>query len=110
MEKARLYAKIEDEIARSRARYEKNQADSNISTSCAKELETLRYLYERLKGGESPEGLLADLRRKLPEMKSLMDREAEFPSFDWYDEHYHYKVLDGQCDAYEWMIALLEQG
>ena len=42
-------------------------------------------------------------------MEEERDREAIYPSFDWYDEHYHYKILEGWCIAYKEVIKLLEK-
>ena len=109
MKKTELFMKIEDEIAQSQLRYEADENDSYIGTVRRAELESLQYLYSRLKDGEEAEEFLAWLRAKLPELEERRERELESPSFDWYDDHYHYKVLDGQCDAYRIMIKLLEQ-
>lgn len=110
VEKAELLYKIEEAIAQSRMRYEKDSDDSYLSIVRAEELETLQRFYGRLKSGEGAENLLAELRRGLPELEAEREKEAERPSFDWYDEHYHYKLLDGQCGAYRIMMELLEGG
>ena len=108
MEKPELYTKIEEVIDRSRMRYEEVKEDWYSSTVRAEELRTLQSLYERLKNGESRENLLVEMKKKLPELEDWMEGELERPTFDWYDDHYHYKILDGQHSAYKIMIDLLE--
>ena len=110
MEKPGLYVKIEEAIAQSRMRYEADREDSFLSIIRAGELETLQWLYGRIKSGENAENLLAELRRTLPELEAKREKEIDRSSFDWYDEHYHFKLLDGQCGAYGIMIELLERG
>lgn len=109
MERSELFAKIEIEISQSQLRYEADRDNAHLSTIRVKELETLQNLYDRLKSGEEAEALLNKLKEDLPELEEMKEQEFLHPSFDWYDEHYHYKVLDGRCDAYRIMIKLLEQ-
>lgn len=109
MERVVLCGKMETAIASCEARYEAAKNDSYLSTVLASELETLQILLERVKSGEAEERLSAELKAKLPELEEEMDREAEYPTFDWYDEHHIYKVLEGHRDAYRKVIAILEE-
>lgn len=109
MESPELYAKIEQEIAQSHARYEAEQNDAQFSTTRAVELETLRLLLQRLRDGETREALRAWLREEMPRLEEELEREFHCPTFDWYDEHYHYKRLAGERDACRKMEQLLAE-
>lgn len=109
MGRSDLCTKIEMSIASCEARYKAHENDSYLSTVLASEMETLQILLERVKGTETEERLLAELRAKLPELEQELDREAEYPTFDWYDEHHVYKVLEGHRDAYRKVISILEE-
>ncbi len=104
-----LYREIEEKIALSREEYEEYKSDVQWSVTVAKKLEAFEHILSLLKKGQSPEALLADLKEELPGMEEERDREAIYPSFDWYDEHYHYKILEGWCIAYKEVIKLLEK-
>lgn len=108
MGSSELYRKIEEKIAVCEENCEKDRGDAFLSTIRNSELETLRTLCERLKGEKSKERLRTELSGWLLELEKAKKREEEYPSFDWYDEHYHYKVLEGQCAAYRDVLELLE--
>lgn len=107
MKNLNLYDKIEEKISLCEKRYEEDKNDSFLSTIRHSEWKTMEILYERVKDAEQPENLLPELEEKLAELEIEKEKEDRYPSFDWYDEHYHYKVLDGQCDAYKYMIKLI---
>lgn len=108
MDSSILYQKIEEKIAICEKNCEKDRDDSFWSTVRNSERETLCALYERLKKSESEEKALAEFKRKLPVLEKAKEDEVDHPTFYWYDEHHHYKVLEGQCDAYRTVIKLLE--
>lgn len=109
MDKQGLYQKMEEKIALCGQQYEAVREDAFLSTTKRSELETFRWLYDCLKDGETVREMLDRLRQQLPEVEELKEREAVIPSFDWYNEHYHYEVLEGQCESYRSMIELLEE-
>ena len=95
-------------IAESRARYEADQHNADVSASRASEWQTLCEWRGFLQNGEPSAALRKKLAAALPGLKEELAREAEHPSFDWYDEHYHYKRLAGVLDAYRILLPLLE--
>lgn len=109
MEYTELCGKIEEKIAECREKYAKDRENPFWSHVRNSELERMEAFYERIQ----KEGLstlrLSDLKERLAELEKEKKREEEYPSFDWYGEHYHYLVLEGQCDAYRSMIELLEE-
>ncbi len=109
MKKSELFSKIEDKIALCKKEYEAGADDAFISNVQISKQKMLEKLLDRLKNGEQEKILLAYLKKRLPELEKEMEREEEAPSFDWYDEHYHYKVLYGQCAAYREIIGVLEE-
>lgn len=109
MERSDICGKMERLIASCEAQYEAKKDDSYLSTVLASEAETLRTLLERAKGGETGEQMLADLKGKMPKLEEEMEKEAKYPTFDWYDEHYVYKVMEGRRDAYRKVTAILEE-
>lgn len=108
MEYEGLYKKIEEKIAECREKYKRDENDSYLSHVRNSELETLEALYDRIRKEELSETLEADLKKRLCELEKAKEQEDMAPSFSWYGEHYHYLVLDGQCDAYKCMIRLLQ--
>lgn len=109
MEKSDLCEKMESLITSCEARYEAAKNDSYRSTVFASKREALQTLLERAENGETEEQLRAELKAKLPELEEEMEKEAEYPTFDWYDEHHVYKVMEGRRDAYREVIAILEE-
>ena len=107
MDYLKLLEKIEEKIALCEKRYEEDKNDAFLSTIKHSEWKTVESLYEQVKNAEQPENLLPEWKEKLAELEVEKEEEDRHPSFDWYDEHYHYKVLDGQCDAYKGMIKLM---
>ncbi len=106
-----LNREIEEKIALCEQRYEENKEDSFLSVILDSELRKLQTLYGRIRN-EMPadqEKMLAELKAEFAELEKDREREEHSPTFDWYDEHYHYKVLDGQCDAYRSVIGILER-
>ena len=99
---------LERAIAESRARYEADQHNADVSASRASEWQTLCEWRGFLQNGEPSAALRKKLAAALPGLKEELAREAEHPSFDWYDEHYHYKRLAGVLDAYRILLPLLE--
>ena len=99
---------LERAIAESRARYEADQHNADVSASRASEWQTLCEWRGFLQNGEPSAALREKLAAALPGLKEELAREAEHPSFDWYDEHYHYKRLAGVLDAYRIVLPLLE--
>lgn len=99
---------LERAIAESRARYEADQHNADVSASRASEWQTLCEWRGFLQNGEPSAALRKKLAAALPGLKEKLAREAEHPSFDWYDEHYHYKRLAGVLDAYRILLPLLE--
>lgn len=109
MDRSTLYRKIEEKIAECGEKYEKDKDDSYLSHIRNSELETLEALYGRIRREEPSATMKADLKNRLCELEKAKKREDESPSFSWYSEHYHYLVLDGQCDAYRTVINILEE-
>ena len=70
--------------------------------------ETLRSFQRCLLEGQRAQELGARLTEELPRLLADREDEAQHPSFDWYDEHYLYKILDGKCEAYQCMLRLLD--
>ena len=99
---------LERAIAESRARYEADQHNADVSASRASEWQTLCEWRGFLQNGEPSAALREKLAAALPGLKEELAREAEHPSFDWYDEHYQYKRLAGVLDAYRILLPLLE--
>lgn len=99
---------LERAIAESRARYEADQHNADVSASRASKWQTLCEWRGFLQNGEPSAALREKLAAALPGLKEELAREAEHPSFDWYDEHYHYKRLAGVLDAYRILLPLLE--
>lgn len=109
MEYTKLCEKIEKRIAICREKYEKDRKDPFMSHIRNSELETLETLYDRIQKEGVSAALQADLKDRLARQEEAKDREEAAPSFSWYGEHYHYLVLDGECNAYRSMIELLEE-
>lgn len=111
MEYSELAEKMEERIAACEKKYEKMRQDAFLSTVYSSELETWRFLLEHLEndGGQKDAATLqADLKKRLCELEEEKEREEHCPSFSWYGDHYHYLVLEGQCDAYRGMVELLK--
>lgn len=108
MEYAVLCEKIEEKIAECREKYEKDRNDSFMSHVRSSELNRMEAFYENIQKEGLSAVRLPDLRERLAELEREKKREEEYPTFDWYGDHYHYLVLEGQCDAYRSMIELLE--
>lgn len=104
-----LFAKMEGEIAKAQKRYQADREDSYLSNVRVAEIEALQALLQRLRQGESVEELSAWLRQELPQLEENMEQELERPSFDWYDERYQYKRLEGRRDAYEIAVEIIEK-
>lgn len=107
-----LFGKMEEKMAICGKKCEESKGDAFFSIIYASELETWQALYKRLQGSvQADAGILqTELRERLARLEEAKGREEERPSFDWYDEHYHYKVLEGQCAAYQGMLELMENG
>lgn len=43
-----------------------------------------------------------------PATQEALQEELDHPSCDWYDDHYHAKILEGTLDARQSVIELLE--
>ncbi len=104
-----LLAKMEEEIAKAQERYQADQEDSYLSHVRAAEIEALQALRQRLRRGESMEELSAWIRQELSRLEENMEQELNRPSFDWYDEHYQYKRLEGRRDAYKIAVGIIEE-
>lgn len=98
---------LEEQIALCEAEYQRRAGDAFLSTILAEKLATLRHFLEGLQEGRQLE--VPRLEEELSQMEAERDGEAEHPSFDWYDEHYVYKVLEGRCDGYRCMLKLLRE-
>ena len=101
---------MEEKIAACEKKYEKAREEAYLSTVYSSELETWRFLLERLRddgGQEDVATLQADLKKRLGELEKEKEHEDHCPSFSWYGEHYNYLVLEGGCDAYRGMVELL---
>lgn len=109
MEYTELCGKIEEKIAECREKYERDREDPFWSHTRSSELNRMETFYESIRKGGLSALRLSDLKERLAELEKEKKREEEYPSFDWYGEHYHYLVLEGQCDAYRSMIELLEE-
>lgn len=109
MEYAGLYRKMEEKMADCRARYEKDKTDSFLSHVRGSELETLEALYGRIREEGLSRELWTYLKSRLAELEEAKKREEASPSFSWYGDHYHYLVLEGQCDACRSVIELLQE-
>lgn len=108
MEYTVLCKKIEEKIAECRGKYEKDRKDPYWSHTRSSELNRMEVFYESIQKEGLSAVQLPDLRERLAELEKEKEREEECPTFDWYGDHYHYLVLEGQCDAYRSMIELLE--
>ncbi len=106
---ALLCGALMEKIALCKRDYEENRDDTSLSTLLASKLGSLEELHKRLQGGEDPGELMTELKGKLPGLEQDMEREAECPSFDWYDEHHYYKVFSGQRKAILEVIELLDR-
>lgn len=100
--------KLQALITRSEAAYEAAKNDSYLSHVYRAKTDELRRLALHLEE-EGPEELLRRLRAELPELEEELAQELEHPTFDWYDEHYHAKVLEGVLDARRAVIELPEE-
>ena len=109
MEYAGLHRKMEEKIADCRERYERDRTDSLLSHVRSSELEALEALYGRIREEGLSEELWTYLRSRLAELEEAKKREEAIPSFSWYGDHYHYLVLEGQCDACRSVIELLRE-
>ena len=103
-----LCSAMEEKIACCKAAYERHKDDAFLSTLYAHKLQSFEGYRRRLQAGEAAQALLMELQQALPALKQDREREAESPTFDWYDDHYHYKVLSGQYEAMAEMIELLQ--
>ena len=110
MEHAELCAALAEALTRCRARYEAAREDAHLSHVYAAEIETLEALAGRAANGVSAAELAAQAHKKLPELEQAMHEEYEHPTFDWYNEHYHYLRLEGQRDAWLTVQTLLKPG
>ena len=104
-----LYRRLEEQIALCRENCQGYRDDAFDSVVWASKLETLEEFFHLLKEGLPAGGMLTDLKEQMPALEERREQEAEYPSFDWYDDHYHYKVLDGRHKACKDMIELLEK-
>ena len=104
-----LHAALEAQLAQCQADYELHQNDNFSSTLLAAKLQQLQQLYDQVQAGQTEQALLEQLRELLPRLEQEKDHEAEYPSFDWYDEHYYYKVYAGRWEACRELLQLLEQ-
>lgn len=109
MEYAALCEKIEEKITECQEKYEKDRKDPYWSHTRSSELERMEAFYESIQKEGLSAVQLPDLKERLAELEREKKREEEYPTFDCYGEHYHYLVLEGQCDAYRSMIKLLEE-
>ena len=109
MEDTGLCGKIEEKMAECRGKCVRDRDDPFLSIVWHSELEMLEAFYDRIRKEGLPAVQQADLRERLAELEKEKKKEEEHPSFDWYDEHYHYKVLEGQCAAYKVVLELLEK-
>lgn len=107
MKKQELFAKLEEQIVLCEAEYQRYKDDTFYSYIYAEKLKTLQYFMECLQKEEDLGSFKARLEERLPELEAAKKEEDEHPTFNWYDEHYHYKVLEGTCDAYRCMLKLL---
>lgn len=105
---ADVLSRMKEQIVLCEKEYEAKKDDPFDSFILHSKLEMLQNRLNRLTNGESPEALLAELKKILPELEKAKEQEEDHPTFDWYDDHYHYKVLYGQCMACKEMIRLLE--
>lgn len=99
---------LEELTGQCRADYEANACDPYDSHIYAAKLEMLEELACRLEQLGAPE-LLRRLEEEQPGVERALEREAECPSFDWYNEHYHYLRLEGNLDARRAVRAALER-
>ena len=90
-DQAVLLARLREQIALCEAEYQRHINDSFLSHVLSSKRE-----------------LGARLTEELPRLLADREDEAQHPSFDWYDEHYLYKILDGKCEAYQCMLRLLD--
>ncbi len=104
-----LYAALEERIALCRARFEAGKNDAAVSASMESELDQLEHFRRRLDRGETPAALYGELKQKLAALEEEKDHELEHYTFDWYDDHYYYKVYSGQADACAAMLELIER-
>lgn len=102
-------AALEEKLIEYRAAYKRSETDPFLSTLWASKLQLLEWLLLRLAEGTPPAELVSELEAQLPRLEKECARETEHPSFDWYDEHHHAKVLTGQCEAIREALALLER-
>ena len=109
MEYKGLCRKIEEKMAECREKCVEDKDDPFWSHVRHSELETLEIFYDRIQKEGLPALWQTDLKERLAELEKEKKKEEESPSFDWYDEHYHYKVLEGQCAAYKAVLELLEK-
>ena len=94
-------------IAACEAAYDTDRNSSYLSHVRRAELEELRRLEGRLREA-GPAALLEQLRAEEPALRQALQEELDHPSFDWYDGHYQYKVLEGVQDARRSVMKLLE--
>ena len=107
MEQTALLTKIKEQIVQCEAEFEQYQDDTFLSYVLAEKRRTLQHFWECLQTETDLESFKARLEEKLPQLEAAKKEEEEHPTFDWYDEHYHYKVLEGICDAYRCVLKLL---
>ncbi len=95
-------------IATCKAEFEEKKTDPFCGTVYEARLDMLQYLQKRVLSGAQPEELLVELRARLAELEEAKEGEEISYTFDWYDDHYYYKIYDGQCEACRMVIDLLE--
>lgn len=103
-----LCAALEAKLAQCRRDYDDHKDDAFDSTLMAAKLQQLQDLYDQLKGGQPERLLLAQLQELLPRLEQEKEHEAEYPTFDWYDEHHYYKVYAGRWEACREVLGLLQ--
>ena len=107
IEHAKLCRALDGALVESSARYEAAQRDAYLSYVYAAETETLTDVRRSLEDGMSVEELAAKLRERIPALEQAMREEDEHPTFNWYNEHYHYLRLEGQRDAWRAVQRIL---
>lgn len=104
-----LCARLKEEIVRCEAEFEEAKSDAFEGTILKGKLDMLQAQYKCLEKGEEPETLLIRLRERKQELEEAREREEYSSTFDWYDEHYYWKIYDGQVRACVVVIGLLEE-
>ncbi len=78
---------------------------SHVRRAELEELQRLGLLLQKV----GPEQLLQQLQAEESALQANLEQELDRPSFDWYDDHYYAKVLDGILTARHAVQSLLEQ-